>query len=94
MCVYCERRKDIKYGWNQPCLPIHNKEDISANISGNIINCDKVKVVIHDYQSSCPKLIITDDTFFSIWGDGKDGIGTIYIPIKYCLACGRKLGKD
>lgn len=23
MCMYCERRTDIKFGWEQPKLPIH-----------------------------------------------------------------------
>lgn len=45
--------------------------------------------VIHDYQTSCPNLIITDTSFF-----GGDGVGSLYIPIKYCPECGRKLGKE
>ena len=24
MCMYCERRKDVKFGWKQPNLPWHN----------------------------------------------------------------------
>lgn len=24
MCMYCERRKDVKFGWEQPKLPYHN----------------------------------------------------------------------
>ena len=32
MCIYCERRADIKFGWEQPKLPYHNQEDISANL--------------------------------------------------------------
>ena len=33
-------------------------------------------------------LILTCPSYF----DG-EGVGTIYIPIKYCPECGRKLGK-
>ena len=36
MCMYCERRTDIKFGWNQPKLPYHNQKDISATLSGNV----------------------------------------------------------
>lgn len=81
MCKYCERRTDIKYGWNQPELPWHRNEEISRNISGNMI---------HDYQTSSPVLILKDRSSFGI----EDiGVGTIYIPIKFCPECGRKLGK-
>lgn len=24
MCMYCERRTDVKFGWEQPKLPYHN----------------------------------------------------------------------
>lgn len=36
MCMYCKRRTDIKFGWEQPQLPYHNQEDISANLSGGM----------------------------------------------------------
>lgn len=89
MCIYCERRQDVKFGWEQPKLPYHNQKDISANISGNMTNIETTEGVIHDYQTACPNLIITDTNFF-----GGNGIGTLYIPIKYCPECGRKLGKN
>ena len=38
MCMYCERRTDVKFGWEQPKLPFHNQSDISANLSGNVVN--------------------------------------------------------
>ena len=41
MCMYCERRTDIKFGWEQPQLPYHNQEDISANLSGNVLENEK-----------------------------------------------------
>lgn len=90
MCKYCERRTDIKYGWNQPELPWHGNEEISRNISGNMIHVDDTVGVIHDYQTSSPVLILKDRSSFGI----EDiGVGTIYIPIKFCPECGRKLGK-
>lgn len=88
MCMYCERRKDIKCGWEQPKLPYHNQKDILANLSGNILENEKWDGVIHDYQTASPTLILTCPSYF----DG-EGVGTIYIPIKYCPECGRKLGK-
>lgn len=24
MCMYCERRTDVKFGWKQPKLPYHS----------------------------------------------------------------------
>lgn len=44
--------------------------------------------VIHDYQTTCPELILTCQGYFN-----GEGVGTIYIPIKYCPECGRKLSK-
>ena len=38
--------------------------------------------------NACPELILTCPGYFT-----GEGIGTIYIPIKYCAECGRKLGK-
>lgn len=90
MCMYCERRQDISFGWDQPELPFHNQPEISENISGNMVNTEKVKCVIHDYKTCCPKLIVTDKTFF---GENDDGVGTLYIPARYCIYCGRKLGE-
>lgn len=88
MCMYCERRTDIKFGWEQPQLPYHNQEDISANLSGNVLENEKWNGTIRDYKTSCPELILTCPGYFN----GK-GIGTICIPIKYCPECGRELGK-
>ena len=36
MCMYCERRTDIKFGWKQPKLPYHNNPP-SYNLSGNVL---------------------------------------------------------
>mgnify|MGYP004509327217 FL=1 len=88
MCKYCERRNDIKFGWEQPKLPYHNQKDISANLSGNVLENEKWDGTIFDYKTACPELKLSCPGFF----DG-DGIGTICIPIKYCPECGRKLGK-
>lgn len=82
MCKYCERRQDVKFGWEQPSLPDFN---------GNIISKDEDEIVIHDYQTAKPELIIKDKTLAqTLWGEGCAGI---YIRINYCPMCGRKLGK-
>lgn len=41
MCMYCERRQDIKFGWEQPKLPYHNPSEPSSNLNGNIADFDK-----------------------------------------------------
>ena len=58
MCKYCERRTDVKLGWDQPELPWHHNQDITRNISGNMIHTDDTVGVIHDYQTASPVLII------------------------------------
>ena len=88
MCMYCERRTDVKFGWEQPKLPYHNQKDFSANLMGNVLENKKWNGVIHDYQTACPELILTCPGYFN-----GEGIGTICIPIKHCPECGRKLGK-
>lgn len=87
MCMYCERRKDVKFGWEQPKLPYHKQEDISANLSSNVLDSDEWEGEIRDYQTACPELLLTNPNYFN-----GEGCGTIYIPIKYCPECGRKLG--
>jgi len=47
MCKYCERRTDVKLGWDQPELPWHHNQDITRNISGNMIHTDDTVGVIH-----------------------------------------------
>lgn len=89
MCQYCERRQDVKFGWEQQKLPYHNLQEPSRNLSGNIADFSLFDGVIHDYQTARPQLILTCEGYF----DG-EGIGTVYIPIKYCPECGRKLGKE
>ena len=97
MCVYCERRTDVKCGWDQFSLCDEHwqqenviPDKILSNLTLNKNN--DWKAVIHDYQTCTPQLIITSkDVGQALFGDG--GIATIYIPIKYCPVCGRKLGK-
>ena len=81
MCKFCERIEDFA-GWNQPEI-----EGVTGNVSKEL----NLKVAIHDYQTTKPKLIITSDQFFPKL-IGVDGIATVYIPISYCPICGRKLG--
>lgn len=78
-CKFCNRRTDVKFGWEQPPL---------ENVIGNVVNELEVKVVVHDYKTTTPQIIITSKKFFT------NGIATIYIPIHYCPICGRRLGED
>lgn len=89
MCMYRERRTDVKFGWEQPKLPYHNNTPFSSDLNGNVLENDKWDGVIHDYQTTTPELILTCNGYF-----GGDGVGTIHIPIKYCPECGRKLGRE
>ena len=88
MCMYCERRTDVKFGWEQPKLPYHSNNLTECRLNGNVLENDKWDGVIHDYQTATPKLILTCPGYFN-----GEGVGTIYIPIKFCPECGRKLGK-
>lgn len=81
-CKYCERRKDIKYGWEQP--PIEK-------LNGNIVEELKIKAVIHNYQTTQPEMILTSNEFFPQM-IGQEGVATVYIPINFCPICGEKLG--
>ena len=56
MCKYCERRTDVKLGWDQPELPWHHNQDITKNISGNMIHTDDTVGVINDYQTASPHM--------------------------------------
>ncbi len=93
MCIYCEKRKDIKFGWDQPALYDKNwnhpvvPDRIVSNLS---LDESSWKVVVHDYQTHTPQLVLTSqDIGQALFGDGT---ATVNIPIKYCPACGRKLG--
>lgn len=98
MCIYCERRKDIKIGWDQPCLYDKNwqhptntiKNTLSSNL--NINGQPDWEARIYDYQTSTPELILTSKNMAKVlWGSGT---ASIYIPIKRCPVCGRPLGKQ
>lgn len=82
MCKFCERRKAVRIGWEQPEI---------EGIKGNVTEELNVKARIHDYQTTQPELIIMSDKFFPEL-IGTSGIATMYIPISYCPICGRKLG--
>ena len=83
MCQLCERRQDIKFGWEQPEYP---------DIHGNVVKELELKAVIHDYKTATPEMIITMPRFFPDL-IGTDGVASVYIPIHYCPNCGRELGK-
>lgn len=87
MCVYCERA--TKCGWNQPKLPYHAQENKSYNFASNILDNEEWDGEIRDYKTASPQLVLTNPHYFE-----DQGIATIYIPIKYCPECGRKLGAD
>ena len=46
--MYCERRQDVKFGWDQPKLPYHNPMEPGSNLTGNIADFDMFEGVIHD----------------------------------------------
>lgn len=37
MCKYCERRTDVKLGWDQPELPWHHNQDITKLNAASMI---------------------------------------------------------
>jgi len=79
MCQFCERKTSI--GWHQPPL---------EDVCGNILD-DHSQVVIHDYQTAPPELLVELPALGKrLWGEG---VGMIYIPIHFCPVCGRELGK-
>lgn len=88
MCMYCERRTDVKFGWEQPKLPLHGNMPFGMDLNGNVLENEKWEGTIFDYKTTTPILSLTCDGYF----DG-EGVGTIQIPIKFCPECGRKLGK-
>lgn len=97
MCMYCERRQDVKFGWKQPCFCDENWKHPSDSIQDKVSSNVNVKgnpdweVRVYDYQTTTPELILTSKNVAKLlWGDGT---ASIYIPIHYCPVCGRKLGK-
>jgi len=88
MCQYCERDKNVKFGWGQPALPYHNPLPLNS-LSGNALDVEKWNGYIYDYQTAQPQLCLRCPGYFD-----EEGIGTILIPINYCPHCGRKLGKS
>lgn len=93
MCMYCERNgRD----WEQiPPLPYmkQNRKDGQSVVTGNMINPMTTIAVIRDYRSKQPELVILDRSFFQKHYNDPSGIGTVYVPIKFCPECGRRLGK-
>lgn len=93
MCMYCERNgRD----WEQiPPLPYmeQNRKDGQSVVTGNMINPMTTIAVIRDYRSKQPELVILDRSFFLRYHNDPAGIGTVYVPIKFCPECGRRLGK-
>lgn len=89
MCKYCERRKDIRFGWEQPALYEDSRQVPFGNrLSGNI--GDDWEAHIYDYQTATPQITLTSENMAAyLWGDG---IASLYLPANYCIICGRKLG--
>lgn len=44
ICEYCERRKDLKFGWEQ----------LQLKRTGNVVDELNIEVVTHDYQTAQP----------------------------------------
>lgn len=98
MCMYCERRADVKFGWKQPCFCDENWEHPSDTIKDSV--CSNLNVGgtpdwearVYDYQTSTPELILTSKNIANALFGG--GTASIYVPIHFCPYCGRKLGKE
>lgn len=90
MCRYCNRENVNNLG-KLPPLPyrdgVDNLKPCSPSITGNIIDPKSTTAYVYDYITTQPQLVVTDITAFE-----GTGIGCIYIPIRYCPECGRKLG--
>ena len=84
MCKYCEKHED----WNQPALPLHDGF-ILENLNSNVIDASKWDGYIQDFKGSHPILVLKCPKYYDNEIDG-----AIYIPIKYCPMCGRKLGRS
>ena len=80
MCKYCDRT-NVPFITDMPNIPL--------KISGNILENEKFKIQVFDYNTSQPVMLISQEGFFEGFG-----VGTIYVPIDFCPYCGRKLGKD
>lgn len=50
-------------------------------------------VFVRDYRSKQPELVVLDRSFFLKYYNDPAGIGAVYVPIKFCPECGRRLGK-
>ena len=89
MCEYCERRQDVKFGWEQPKLyDKSNNAPFGDKFHGNI--GDDWEARIHDDQTTTPEIVMTSKAVADyLWGDG---VATLYLPVHYCPICGRKLG--
>lgn len=89
MCKYCERRKDIRFGWKQPALYEDSRQvPFGDRLSGNM--GDDWEAHIYDYQTATPQITLTSKNMAAyLWGDG---IAGLYLPASYCIICGRKLG--
>ena len=94
MCMYCERNgRD----WEQmPPLPYmnQNRKDGQSAVTGNMISPHATTVSVRDYRSKQPEMVVMDRSFFLKYHNDPTGIGTVYIPIKFCPECGRRLGRS
>lgn len=41
MCMYCERRTDVIFGWTQSKLPYHSKNLDDGCLNGNVLDNSK-----------------------------------------------------
>jgi|GEM_PF-6725127 len=52
MCMYCERRTDIKFGWEQPKLPYHSNNLNEGRLNGNVLENEKWDGVINLWRKT------------------------------------------
>lgn len=70
MCMYCERRTDVKFGWEQPKLPYHNNMPFSSNLNGNVLENDKWEAVVNIQLEKMKKNETNWERYCHIYGFG------------------------
>ena len=88
-CEFCDIHANIN-----PYKPGLIGQSKLEGVGGNCRQDFGVECVVMPYKSSVPELLVTmrvtETNNLLEPMIGKDGVATIYIPIKYCPICGRK----
>ena len=83
MCEYCEYKDEKEFQPPNLCNDIFS----NLNINKRII----WEARVYDIPEQSPEILITSQEFAQrFWGYG---MAAIWIPIRFCPNCGRRLGK-